>query len=280
VNFWPDHDPADSQFTDLLIASTSKSILYVTDPSDADIVFFSCYGNTSPAKIAPHALKILFLGENVRPYYRDYDLSLTSDVDTYLGRNIYLPLWMLETDWFGRCYPDRQTFSIRHLITPKVVDLSKRKPAIIYVGNNSEPCRMSLITYLQSMGITVDVYGSHTKPLANKIQEYMTYKMSLCPENSLFPGYITEKPLHSWISATPYIYRSGSHDSPFLANNLCVNIPDHWEANTIFMSSIRSIIEGNYIITATPLFSAEQVKQTFSLLLHRFRTRLRQFLYS
>jgi hypothetical protein len=279
-NFWLGHESLDSQFTDFLFTSLDRTITIVSDPYEADIILYSCYNNKNPANIALQAFNIIFLGENVRPYFRDYDLSLTSDLDLYLGRNIYMPLWMLEIDWFGRSYPDRTTYALRSLTSPRYVDLSKRKSALIYVGNNSEPGRISLINFMRYKGFTVDEYGSHTTPIDNKITAYKNYKLAICPENSYYPGYITEKPLHAWISETPYLYRSANSDSPLIRNRLCINIPNKWEQDCEFENKVRRIISSNESFEVPPLFSCNQLQDLFASILYKIRNSLKQFLYS
>ena len=87
---------------DLLKAALPHRNLKITDKiEEADIVIESCYGN-SIIDQNENTVNILFLGENVRPRYSEYDISLTSDMYRYRGKNIYLPIWALEVDWFGK----------------------------------------------------------------------------------------------------------------------------------------------------------------------------------
>ena len=58
------------------------------------------------------------------------------------------------------------------------------KEEVVFVGNNSEPFREYILSILPKYNIKVDRYGSHTRPVNNKIELLKKYKMSLCLENS------------------------------------------------------------------------------------------------
>jgi hypothetical protein len=143
------------------------------------------------------------LGENVRPQFNFFDFSLSFDLDTYLDRNIYLPLWALRTHEYGR-----ESYGY----TPYDKSLLWRKRNIVdndgfvYIGNNETPSRTSLFRSLERLGYSIDFYGSHTKPVKNKLLKFSEYKYSICLENSFSPGYVTEKLIDGYISNTIPIY--------------------------------------------------------------------------
>ena len=116
---------------------------------------------------------------------------------------------MLEVDWEenGRKFPDRKPVTVNSLNQSRVINIQNRISKVVYIGNNSEPFRESVISSLTSNGIDVDCYGSQSKPIDNKQEKLSEYKITLCPENSLFEGYVTEKPIHSYLSNTVGIYR-------------------------------------------------------------------------
>ena len=208
--FWPDMDPCQSQIIDFFkAAEPSLAWDYHQDPRKADIVFASCYATnyTDFFESSNHAMRILFLGENIRPYYSDYDLTLSFDQFNYSGRNIYFPLWMLEVDWLDSgWYPDRKTHSLASITKAKMINTSERLPKVCYIGNNNEPLRMHLIEALRHNAIDVDCYGSQSRPVNNKIDLLSKYRVCLSPENSFYPGYTTEKPIHGFISGCRTVY--------------------------------------------------------------------------
>jgi len=65
----------------------------VVEPEDADVMFFSLFGNENGRY--KDCKKIFFTGENVRPNFKRCDYSLTFDADEHEGKNFRLPLWYL-----------------------------------------------------------------------------------------------------------------------------------------------------------------------------------------
>jgi len=277
-NFWPDHDPSNCQLNDLIEAATGRQVISVMDEEQADISMISCYGNSTSFNSASQSLKILFLGENVRPFYRSFDLSLSSDIQRYRGRNIYLPLWMLEVDWFGRSYPDRQTHKKNLITQDRVIDLSARKSSIVYIGNNSEPNRYCMINEIRDSGIPIDIYGSHSNPIDDKISLYSRYKLVICPENSMSPGYITEKPFHAWISGTRYLYSCYPVDDKLACNSLCIRIPEDWENRLNVVDWLSVYLDDACRLQVPALYSADELDRKFGSLIFALRSRLAQFL--
>ena len=211
--FWPDMETTNCQILDLFMAANSNLSWIETDSAAcADIVFSSCYANglSHIRKNSPQAMQILFLGENVRPSFSDYDLSLSCDQPTYNGRNIYLPLWMLEIDWFKKpYYKDRKTYPLSIFSANKVIDISQRKNAVCFIGNNYEAFRTTTLQMLEREGIRVEYFGSQSNPVVDKLYELSEYKYTLCFENSFCSGYTTEKPIHSYLAGCKGIYWGG-----------------------------------------------------------------------
>ena len=217
--FWPNFNYKSSLIYQIFLLAADQLNLHLThtnNPHLADILISSCFPNQFSSHSCAHCTHVLFLGENVRPSYSNYDYSFTFDLFDYLGRNVHLPLWLCTLYEDMACILSKPPS-----ISP--IDLSpytnycsefwlpwhERKNAVAYVGNNFEPLRTSAIHYLRMNGVTVDMYGSHTVPVSNKIELYGTYKYVLCPENSFSHGYITEKLIHSSLSGAISLYWGG-----------------------------------------------------------------------
>ena len=105
-------NPYDCQLLDLLrLSLTGKSIRVTTNPEICDIAIYSCYGDLRSLRYTQHATRILFLGENVRPCYSEFDISLTFDSDQYEKKYISSAL-VARIDWFNKQYADRKTLPL------------------------------------------------------------------------------------------------------------------------------------------------------------------------
>jgi len=191
------------------LGDASLVIEIVDNPHACDISIGSCFPPDQPnIKLSLlHSTSVLYLGENVRPNYGDYDYSFSTDLNTYAGRNSYLPVTLsslydcAETEHLiepasvsNRLSQLYTTFSESHL------PWSSRDQAVVFVGNNYEPKRTWLLSMLGKLGIRCSQYGSHSRPIHSKHDLYGKHRFIMCPENSFGHGYITEKFLHGIMS--------------------------------------------------------------------------------
>ncbi len=161
------------------------------------------------AAIAPSddaRVSIWFTGENLRPAIGDWDLRLSFDGDSRTLANHYLPLWWLlfpELLWpavsmgtgehrLGR------TVTIEEYLRPRTpVLLGRDRFACAFIGN-PESLRMHAVRALSEIG-TVDIFGPLTGNWVEAKQDVARhYRFELCFENSVTPGYVTEKAFDAW----------------------------------------------------------------------------------
>jgi hypothetical protein len=183
----------------------------IVNPEDADVMFYSVFGNENLRY--KNCKKVFFSGENIRPNFKKCDYSLTYDIDDYEGRNFRLPLWYLYIDWFGV-----KTYENPNWLIPEsylcgeneFTEKPKSKFCSIVFGNFVD----SRVKAIESIGKykKVDVLGkanpSRFLPDGEKykLDAISDYKFSLCYENSIYPGYHTEKLLHGKVAGNVPIY--------------------------------------------------------------------------
>ena len=276
--FWPNMDYSNCQLLDLIRASSPDLQVDSTDSVDeADILFQSCYTDILPDHVGAQALRLIFLGENVRPSYTSFDYSFSFDMSPYLGRNIYLPLWLLEIDWFNKgAYPDRITRPLSSISEGFTYNPCSRNGKIVYVGNNSEPHRMCVIESIEEAGFIVDRYGSHTRPVGDKHRLYNQYSLALTFENSYSPGYITEKLVHAFQSRVPVIYYGcldSSHmkDSPFIYS--CYP----YDSNESVIAYIDGLLRSKKEVHYPPLVDHKEATELFQGILAKTSELISQF---
>lgn len=184
----------------------------VVEPEDADVMFFSLFGNENGRY--KDCKKIFFTGENVRPNFKRCDYSLTFDADEHEGKNFRLPLWYLYIDWFEVNSYDNPDWLIPESYLYNDNEFTEKKKdkfcSIVY-GKQIES-RINAIQNISSNYKQVDVFGK-TNPNyylpdgeKYKLDLISNYKFSLCYENSITPGYHTEKLLHGKVAGNIPIY--------------------------------------------------------------------------
>jgi len=208
-DFWSPFDPNNNFFTHLLKQSFEN--VEVVNPEDADVMFFSSFGKENT--LYKNCKKIFYTGENERPNFKKCDYSLTFDFDDYDGRNFRLPLWYFYIDWFNvKTYDNPQWLIPESYLhgQNELTQREKNKFCSIVFGKMVDS-RLNAIQKI-SRYKKVDVFGkanpNHYLPDGerHKLDLISNYKFSLCYENSITPGYHTEKLLHGKVAGTIPIY--------------------------------------------------------------------------
>lgn len=157
--------------------------------------------------IPPNFQKTMWVTfENRRPPSRGFQRSLSFDIDTLSNSNFYLPLWLTYIDLFATKSPwVRHRVTQEDLLKKRQYKMKNRQFACAFL-NNPNPMRLRAIDELQKIG-DVTLYGRYSNNyVADKISVSQKYKFSLCFENDLYPGYVTEKPLEAWLGGTVPLY--------------------------------------------------------------------------
>ena len=211
VNFW--EGAFDGDFLDFFFRTCFGYFDYSSNPDTADLIVTSVFGytQTDPNKT------LAFIGENVRPSFVGYNRSLSFDWDTYGGRNLRFPLWYARLAWPGFVQSPRKPNSHNHgyedlisidsLTKGRTLDLSQKTKFCAMVAGNPEGLRINLYNSISEYK-QVDGYGNmFNRPLRkSKFDLLKDYKFSLCPENSIYDGYVTEKLLDAYAGGTLPLY--------------------------------------------------------------------------
>jgi hypothetical protein len=173
---------------------------------------------------------LFFTGENERPPFGRWDAFLSFDLNSYGGKNAYLPLWWLTSSdlvqptispYLGK------EISIIEMLSPRVPDWDKRKKFCVAFIGKAYPFRMQAIAALSQVG-KVDVYGGiarnqDSKRARLKFETSQEYRFVFAFENDLFPGYVTEKAPEAWATGAVPLYW-GSDPKNYLNQNALLNL--------------------------------------------------------
>ncbi len=211
VNFW---DGAfDGDFFNFFFRACFSDLVYTNSQHEADLVITSVFGSiqTDPSKT------IAYIGENVRPNYIGYNHSLSFDWDNYGNRNYRLPLWWSRLAWDGFEQKPRKHNSHNHgyedlisidsLTNGRTLDLSQKTKFCAMIAGNPEGLRINLYNSLSKYK-QVDGYGLMfgNSLRKSKFDILSEYKFCLCPENSIYDGYVTEKLIDAYAGLTVPLY--------------------------------------------------------------------------
>jgi len=272
-DFWDGFLPENNFFNDLF-SDTFSGIEIVNFFHQPDVLIYSCFGHQHRYTDRSKTKKIFYTGENLRPNYNDCDLSLTFDFDNYNGRNFRLPLWMLQIDWFNKKGYGNPEYVLPYekIISNEYIDTPKTKFCCA-VFNSDSPHRFDTVRKLSEYK-KVDCWG---KPHGNwfygesgKYKILSEYKFNICYENSIFPGYYTEKLFHAKTSGTVPLYWADPNIEKDFNKNAFINLYDYG-------SSVDSLIEYiKYVDNNEEIFQKYRNEKLFNTM--PTLTGLKQFL--
>ena len=265
-DFYPGFNPDKNFFLDCF-HYLFGDISIVNNPDSSDLNIVSIFGDSHRSIINNYPNKtLLWLGENIRPNIYNPKYSLSCDLYDYGSTNIRLPLWYLEIDWFDRgtgLFSKQAIYDNCVLPGNAVPSDFINKDFCIAIFNNPEGLRMSMLNSLNSIA-PVTCYG---KPFGNwfptfdsysaKIEKMSNFVFNLCPENSYFPGYYTEKVIHSKMSGSIPLYMADPLVSIDFRPASFINIYD-FSTSLSFEKFIRTLYKDKAslsLLANQPLFS-------------------------
>lgn len=155
-------------------------------------------------------VNIWYTGENQRPPFGSWDGYFSFEIDKMRGKNVYWPQAWLATNFLDKELkqtPWNSTILDVEKSTKRRPYSNRRKPkfAVAFLGK-LHPSRLHLLKAMSHIG-KVDIYGiASRKPVESKIEIARNYRFIICPENDLYPGYVTEKAIEAYVSTCIPIY--------------------------------------------------------------------------
>jgi hypothetical protein len=156
------------------------------------------------SKIPP--VTLFHTAENLRHGHVKADFAISHDLNVQSGRHYRLPYWMEMIDWSheglsGNCNPRYgELLKLDRLQAPLGDQFLKRAQKAVLISSHLREPRASCLSLLQKV-MLVDGMGPyfnksikdhHSSDFCKK-EILLQYAFNLCPENGLYPGYVTEK---------------------------------------------------------------------------------------
>lgn len=177
------------------------------------------------------AASIWYTAENLRPPLGNWDQYWSFDPTSVAGRNSYFPIWwrlfpeLLAPVRVDTSEEDRvgRTLTLDEFTSPRLTPLRRRPRFACLFTSHPEPTRMSIVRALESIG-QVDIYGPwNGRPVASKAEIASEYRYVICPENDVYPGYVTEKVFDAWACGAVPIW-SGIDREGYVNPSAVVNL--------------------------------------------------------
>lgn len=198
VDFWQSFDRQNNRFVQALKSQRQVTVLEPSSPEVPDILFYS--RGPGCEHLRYDCLKVYFTGENDFPDFNECDYALSFYECDCGGRNLRYPLYMLYECDMAACPP---SLSDTEALDRGFCSL------VMSNASNCHPHRLEIVDAIEAYRPTA--YGGAFRNnvggrVADKISFIRGYKFNLALENSVMPGYVTEKILEPLAAATVPIY--------------------------------------------------------------------------
>ena len=220
---------------------------------------------TTPKKTEP-SVTIFHSEENTRFNEQLADYSITSDLGVTSCNHFRAPNWWSSIDWreYGVSnVPSpriRSLIKIETLLKPLGNQIFNRKKRVALFTSHMREPRLTLFQEIEKI-LPVDGFGRHFN---QKVKDHnlsgcfkedilKDYLFSLCPENSMYPGYYTEKVPESFAAGCiPITWADQNIDSDFQPGSF-INLADY--AGGGYCNAFSDLINNKNLekISETPL---------------------------
>ena len=247
TNFWQGFEFKGSFLENLVNISCDGNFEITKNGENADVIISSVFGDLRYAK----EKTILFIWENKRPDFRISRYALSMDIDDYFGKNCYFPNWYGKIKWPGFKYnllkdnndPHNQEdlISLNSLTSKRNLESLKVKNKFCaIIATNPEILRMNIMIFMNNFYKKIDGYGSAFNKFEKRSKRDILkeYKFCLCPENSIYPGYLTEKLIEAWDAGVVPLWSGSNSPVNYINKKAFVNYQNFTQMNEFFKKVI------------------------------------------
>lgn len=284
INFW--EDPTNDSYFTKFVAHNIGEVKLVKPNEDPDILIASVFGDINNVVKCNSRCKIFFYGENLNrfwPYNNDNLLQNTFDLIvgfryTNLDKKfLRFPLWLMYYDYYSTS--NNESNIVNYIESKYKENIKKNKTifATIIARHDREGQRTkiwnALSKYESSNGkgkiISAGDFRNNTNKIGSSTEDKINHISqgiyNMCPENSAYEGYFTEKIFQAFEGGTIPIYWAIDLPEKGLINenkycfcninnqkemedaidNAIIN-PNLYLEGNIFTENARQIIQGYY----------------------------------
>lgn len=208
--FWPGFDPYNNWFGNMLSDYFKEDVEVAFSTDHADIVLSSIFGHQP---LVDGKINIIYTGENRGIERKTQEAIYLGFHPTNIKEKMFrLPYWMTCINWWPN------DFYPKNYVGGNIINLNKYKRGVdaktiasrkfcSIVASNGVSNRFDIVENLSSID-AIECFGSafNNRVEENKIDIIKGYNFNICYENSIGPGYVTEKLFEALLASTVPIY--------------------------------------------------------------------------
>lgn len=230
INFWK--DPYNDQYFTKFIEKNIGLVKCVKHTENPDILIASCMGNIDNVKAVKAKCKFFFYGENLNRYppynndkllYDTFDLIVGFKQTNLSKKQIRFPLWLIYYQYYN--YNEKDNI-LTYIQSKYHENVKKQKNMFcsIIARHDRGGQRNLICNELSKYGIiqAPGTYRKNTQSIGNTHNDKINYiscgKYNICPENSGYEGYFTEKIFQAFEGGTIPLYWAIDFPEPEIIN--------------------------------------------------------------
>lgn len=230
INYWK--DPHNDNYFTHFIKENIGLIKTVYPNDNPDILISSCMGNINNVKNIKAKCKIFFYGENLNRYppynnkkllYDTFDLIVGFKQTDLSKKQIRFPLWLIYYPYYSYNKNDNILTYIQNKYNQNIKK-TKNLFSTIIARHDRGGQRTKICNELSKYGDikAPGTFYKNTESIGSKHIDKINYisnsKYNICPENSKFEGYFTEKIFQAFEGGTIPLYWAIDFPEPEIIN--------------------------------------------------------------
>jgi hypothetical protein len=218
INYW--NDPHNDNYFTKFIEENIGPVKKVNPTENPDILIASCMGNINNVQNIKAKCKLFYYGENLNRYppynndkllYDTFDLIIGFKHTDLSKKQIRFPLWLM----YYHYYKYNENDNILTYIQNKYNENIKKQKDIfgtIIARHDRGGQRTLIFNELSKYGNikAPGTYRKNTQSIGNTHNDKINYisrgTYNICPENSVYEGYFTEKIFQAFEGGTIPLY--------------------------------------------------------------------------
>ena len=230
INYW--NDPHNDNYFTKFIEENIGPVKKVNPTENPDILIASCMGNVNNVQNIKAKCKLFYYGENLNRYppynndkllYDTFDLIVGFKNTDLSKKQIRFPLWLM----YYHYYKYNENDNILMYIQNKYNENIKKQKSIfgtIIARHDRGGQRTKICNELSKYGDikAPGTYRKNTQSIGNTHNDKINYiskgTYNVCPENSAYEGYFTEKIFQAFEGGTIPLYWAVDLPEPEIIN--------------------------------------------------------------
>ncbi len=238
INFWPQNanNTQDYWLFNFIKYNIDKDAQLVDNKENLDILISSCFGDINVIKNYKARVKIFFYGENLNNYTQYSNINVLQDLfDLIIGfkytnkseKIIRMPLWMTYYPFYNYTTNNNILIYLQESYNKNFNLQNKNNLCSLVASHDNNGIRTKIINEIEKYVniLSPGRFNNNMNPIGpssvDKFNFIKQTRYNICPENSEYEGYFTEKIFQAFEAGCIPIYWAIDKPEKNILNENC-----------------------------------------------------------